>query len=232
MIYLTFAWGMQVTHDAAGKPLFGEEELKLLKAAVIAKCDLDDGLKDGIIGNAQSCSFDPMELACKSGLTSGCLSSTQVEAARKVYAGPTTSRGERLWLGGPLPGSEYDPGGADWRESYRVHGKPTKHTTIALEGFRYLFFLPEPGPTLQIGDLDFDRDYKRLALMQSLYDSSNPDLRRFKEAGGKLIIYQNMNDISVLPRATIDYYETVERTMGGRSATQDALPRRGRGVGS
>ena len=60
-----------------------------------------------------------------------------------------------------------------------------------------------------------------ITLMETLYDSSNPDLRRFKAAGGKMIIYQGLNDTAVLPRATVDYFETVERTMGGRVATQE-----------
>ena len=59
--------------------------------------------------------------------------------------------------------------------------------------------------------------------MEPLYDSSNPDLRRFKAAGGKLIVYQGLNDIAVLPQITEDYYETVERTLGGRESTQEFM---------
>src|SRR5205823_2625045 len=42
----------------------------------------------------------------------------------------------------------------------------------------------------------------------------------FKAAGGKLMSYQGWADQSVLPLNVIDYYETVERTMGGREQTQ------------
>src|SRR5262249_38734146 len=47
------------------------------------------------------------------------------------------------------------------------------------------------------------------------------DLRRFKAAGGKLISYQGGTDVVEMPTAIADYYETVERAMGGRRATQD-----------
>ena len=220
-IYMTFAWGMQATRDAAGKLLLRERELKLLTDAAVAKCDLDDGARDGVIGDPLSCDFDPSVLACKAGGTRHCLSSEQINAANKVYAGPMNSHGEKLWLGGPLPGSEYALFPMDWREAYGLGGKPTDHTKIMHDGFRYLFFMPEPGPAWKLSDFDFDRDYKRLGLMQAVYDSSNPDLRQFKAAGGKMIIFQDMNDISVLPRATVDYYDAVERTMGGRAATQE-----------
>src|SRR5262249_15138392 len=48
-----------------------------------------------------------------------------------------------------------------------------------------------------------------------------PDLRRFKAAGGKLINYQGANDTLEIPAAIIDYYETVEKTLGGPTATQE-----------
>jgi hypothetical protein len=75
-------------------------------------------------------------------------------------------------------------------------------------------------PGWSYSEFDFDRDYKRLGL-GAWYDNSNPDLRRFKSAGGKLIVYHGGNDTIDLPGPVIDYYETVERTMGGRAATQN-----------
>ena len=54
-----------------------------------------------------------------------------------------------------------------------------------------------------------------------LFPDTNPDLRQFKAAGGKLISYQGTHDALEIPGAIFDYYETAERTMGGRAATQD-----------
>jgi feruloyl esterase len=46
-------------------------------------------------------------------------------------------------------------------------------------------------------------------------------LRTFKAKGGKLIILQGWDDSgSPLPLANIDYYETLQRTMGGPADTQ------------
>ena len=92
-----------------------------------------------------------------------------------------------------------------------------KHVTGS---FQYLLFWPDPGPMWKLIDFDFDRDSRRMGTMQAIYDASNPDLRAFKAKGGKLLVFHGLNDAMVVPRQTIDYYETVEHTMGGRTATQ------------
>ena len=52
-------------------------------------------------------------------------------------------------------------------------------------------------------------------------NATNPDLRAFKARGGKLIVYQGWADEATYPRNPLIYYETVERLMGSRAATQD-----------
>ena len=51
--------------------------------------------------------------------------------------------------------------------------------------------------------------------------ANDPDLRKFKAAGGKMILYQGWADQSDPPMDAIDYYETTEKTMGGRAPTQE-----------
>jgi feruloyl esterase len=51
--------------------------------------------------------------------------------------------------------------------------------------------------------------------------TNNPDLRAFKAAGGKMITYHGWMDELTVPENSVDYYEMVERAMGGRAATQD-----------
>jgi feruloyl esterase len=92
---------------------------------------------------------------------------------------------------------------------------------FAREWFRYLAFMPDPGPTWKLADFDFDRDYRRFATMEGFYSDLNPDLRKFKAAGGKMIVWGGWNDPDATPGGTIDYYETTVRTMGGRAKTED-----------
>ena len=93
-LYVTFAWSALANRDPAGKMLLSREDLALLTKAAVAKCDLDDGVKDGIISQPLRCPFSPSELACTDQKHSGCLSDVKVAAAAKIYSGPTDSTGK------------------------------------------------------------------------------------------------------------------------------------------
>jgi Tannase and feruloyl esterase len=213
-VFMDLHWKTRAVTDKDGNPLFNEADIDLVHAAAIAKCDKDDGVKDGLIGDPRTCKFDPSDLACRAGAKVGCLSSEQVAAVKKFYSGPVTSKGERIFPGGNMRGSE---AAAD----FGINGYQTVFANFSKEFFQYMGFMPAPGPSWRSGDFDFDRDYKRLGMLESLYASTNPDLRKFKAAGGKLILWQGWSDGAVSPTSTIDYYETVERTMGGAAATRD-----------
>lgn len=222
-LYVTFAWGQRAAFDSQGKRLLNRQDLKLLTEAALAKCDMDDGLRDGIIGAPMSCAFRPSELACRPGQKRACLNEAQVAAAQKIYDGPKTSAGKSLFGAGALPGSEYggawnEKSGGNWGIYYLgVGAEPAEYSSLTVEGLRTLFSSPEHGPTWSIGDFDFDTDFKRLDVMESIYDSSNPDLSRFRAAGGKLIIYHGLNDLSILPQWIIGYYRKVVGAMGGQA---------------
>lgn len=206
-----FFYALEVANALAGRD--GESVLplparELLHEAALARCDLDDGVKDGIIGNPSACPFDPAELACQSGNAVRCLTTLQIAAAKKVYAGARTPAGDRLYPGVAI-GSELQWAGFPGMKEH------------FMTAFRYLRFIPDPGPSWTAADFDPSHDYKRFGMMDSLSSASNPDLRRFKAAGAKLIVYSGWNDQLVTPGSVIDHYETVERTMGGRHATQD-----------
>jgi hypothetical protein len=217
--------GPMMNYLWAGRALAGtinEADLRLIHETAVARCDMDDGVKDGIISDPQHCRFDPEELLCKADRKEGnCLTAAQVAAVKKVYAGPMTSKGEKLYTGGPLPGSELN-----WiSESDAPSAAYVNHSGMpepwAKEYFAYIGFIPAPGSSWRPDEFDFDRDYKRLRMAESLFGSAdNPDLRKFKAAGGKLILYQGLQDQSDIPSDSIDYYETTERTLGDHSATQ------------
>ena len=56
--------------------------------------------------------------------------------------------------------------------------------------------------------------------IESMINPNNPDLRPFRDNGGKLILVHGLHDYSVMPPPTIDYYATMTRTMGGEAATK------------
>jgi feruloyl esterase len=89
--------------------------------------------------------------------------------------------------------------------------------------FKYMALIPNPGPAWRFEDFDLNADYRRLGLIQSLMRADNPDLSRFKAAGGKLIFYHGWKDGGVSPLTSVEFYKAIERTMGGRAATQNFL---------
>ena len=198
-------WGSRSFLSDAGQPLLDAQHVKLLHKAVLAECDKDDGVSDGIIGNPVECHFNPSKLLCKAGARDNCLTAEQVEAARRIYAGPPIP-GERTQIRGSLPGSELN-----WE------ALPFLGPKLGEGLFRYMIYGASPEWTP--ANYDFNRDYKRLG-MGALYTDTNPDLRKFRAAGGKLLVYQGWNDVVEMPTAIVDYYETVERTMGGLGPTQ------------
>jgi len=200
------AWAARNLVGDDGHPVFTADDLAVLHQAALKACDMSDGVRDGIIGDPLACRFDPRTIVCKDGAKAACLTPRQAIAAVRIYAGPTTSAGERLTAGGPLPGSELG-----WAE-------------ITDDQFPDQFFrsalTDSPADGFSAAKYDFDRDYQRLGLAGTFIDS-NPDLRRFRQAGGKLLIVQGGNDATEQPPALVDYYEMVERVMGGEQPTQE-----------
>lgn len=203
---LRATWVARVTLDQNGRPLLPRNVLKIVHSAALSKCDKNDGLQDGVIGDPFHCAFDPRELICKGNERQGCLTAGQAEAVNELYVGAAASTGEPIYQQGFARGSELL-----WGMLWPVS---------ALEQyFRYGISGYTASSKWRYTELDFDRDYKRFGLA-AYYDNSNPDLRKFKRARGKLIVYHGGNDTINLPGPVIDYYKTVEKTMGGRSPTQ------------
>ncbi|HEX7951488.1 MAG TPA: tannase/feruloyl esterase family alpha/beta hydrolase [Burkholderiales bacterium] len=215
--FVAMLWNDRSMKDQSGNPLIGSTEARFIQAAAIAECDMNDGVKDGLIGDPRSCRFDPKRLACDKTKAAGCLSPSQVAAVQKVLSGPTNAQGTPLYAGGLSPEVNLD------ELNQMRRGGQTRPQYFSGEFFRYMGFMPAPGPAWRNDEFDFDRDVRRLGLVEAQLASTNPDLRRFKANGGKLIVYQGWSDVPISPFPTIDYYETVTRTMGGIKVTQDFM---------
>src|SRR5439155_461737 len=91
-----------------------QTHLQALHAAVVAACDANDGLKDGLISNPASCRFDPKTIQCKNGDAPDCLSAAQVETVKAIYS-PLKSRGREI--PGLAYGSELNWTDLGWSQS-------------------------------------------------------------------------------------------------------------------
>lgn len=212
---LGFALRARTLRADSGKPLFDPAAIQFIGRAVIAKCDMDDGLKDGQIGDPRLCRFDPRAYVCRSEATTDCLSREQADAALSFYSETRSASGDRLGDRAFLPG---------WEGSYLGMGDaPVLKRRFYEDFFKYMALQPNPGPAWRFEDFDLERDPKRMGQIDALIGADNPDLSRFKAAGGKLIFYHGWADGGLSPLTSIDFYRMIERTMGGRAATQDFL---------
>ena len=189
-----------------GVAILPAAKLQVVHDAVLNKCDMLDGVRDGLLENPTRCAFDPQEIACKPGTTASgegsCLTLAQVDAVRKIYAGPTNPRTkERIWS--PLyRGSELDWG--FFTESQNPIG-------IATSALRMIL----ADPTWDYRSVDFDRhvalaDKSEIARV----NASNPNISEFVRRGGKLILSGGWNNALVPAGAVLDYYGNVEKTLG------------------
>lgn len=212
------AWTVKSNLDGDGHPILTEAAVRLLHDAVVKKCDMNDGVADGVIGDPRQCDFQVGTLQCSAAEHSACLTPAQVGAARKIYSGPVDAAGHPIGrTGGAMLGSELY-----WLGDYLYgNGREPQYATFIQNFLRYAAFDPAAGPSWMLADLDAVRDSHRLGMNEVLFTAANPDLRRFKEAGGKLIGFQGWADTSVVPLQYVDYYETVTRTMGGAKNTLD-----------
>lgn len=213
------AWGALSNQREDGTPILTTKDVKLLHSGVLAQCDLDDGIKDGLVSDPSRCDFKPSTLMCARDNHSACLTHDQISAANAIYNGPATLSGETTYTGGAALGSELD--WLEGRNGGHITNLGFQTEEFISDWFRYVFFYPDLGAKWSLRDFDIDHDYKRLGMAESLLGGTNPDLRKFKAAGGKLIAYQGLNDLQMQPKNIVDYYDTTVKTMGGHEATEN-----------
>ena len=208
-----FLWGWLATHDDKGAPILAADHLKLVHKSVLAACDAQDGLKDGLIGEPRRCRFDPAALACKPGQSTECLTPSQVEAFRKVYAGVKNPRtGRQIFAGWPL-GSEHF--GDSPMQSWRAYLLDPKEP-MRVEAFRYFIF---NDPAWNFREIDWDRDHAFAEKQVPFLNANDTNLNAFKNSGGKLIMYAGLADPVVPPAENIAYFDAVTKAMGGPQKT-------------
>ena len=211
--------------DESGQPRMMARKVPMLQKAVMDYCDEKDGLKDRLISDPRKCDFDPATIQCgQPGVGPNCLTEAEVQIVRELYAPIRNSEGERIYPGTSL-GSE--SGWPAW--IFPIAGNPPIHgtkTTYAEQCggdfLRYLAFRDSPGPGWDWrSEFDWERDKHLLPDMGSLWDATNPDLREFRDSGGKMIVVHGWADPSIPADASIDWYEDVSAFMGGRDQVVD-----------
>lgn len=174
-----------------------EARQKLLVGAALARCDAQDGVRDGVMDPSR-CDFDPAQLQCPVSETDSCLTAAQVKRARLLYGPLKSPKGMSLYPGNAY-GAPISDGG--------LPGAPATATPSIL--------IQAPESKWTVASFDPDRDLPVLerdhGVSMSAYD---PDLSAFKVRGGKVIMYHGWADPLLSPYNSIAYFESVQAKMG------------------
>ena len=213
----TQIWGAWNALALADAPLT-LSEMEAVAKAVYAKCDGLDGLEDGLLEDPRACDFDPARdlPRCNSVATDQCFDDGQIEALAKIYGG-VISKGEQIFPGQPV-GAEAAPTSgrrrtSGWRGWIVSEDGPSRQQVFAETFLRYLAFEPD-APEFELSELDFDEDPGRMDFIRSILDATDPDLTRFRDAGGKMMMYFGWADTALNPLMGVNYYEDVLRVTG------------------
>ena len=204
-------WSQAVFHEEHVSP--SPCEMDAFNTAAVKACDTHDGVKDGVIDDPQSCRWDPRTLVGTKVVCDGqphTISAAEADAVRKIWAGPTSPSGRKLWYG-PNVGADFA-----YLASF---GSPF---TVANSWAKYFV---AKDPALVTTQLTYRSFTTLFAASQRQYNrvigTDDPNLSRFRDAGGKLLSWHGQADQLVPTLGTVDYRERVERLMGGNAKVND-----------
>jgi feruloyl esterase len=180
----------------------GVDKLAALKEAALAACDAKDGVQDRVIGEPRKCLFDPASLQCKAGETRQCLGAAELAAAQRIYRGVVDKAGKTL-MPGTGPASE---------PLWAMYASP--QFGIGTSYFRYVV---ANDPTWDPRNFDLDEDLVRAERVDGgAALAMDPNLGRFIAHGGKLLLYHGTADGLIPYGNSVNYYESVVRTLGSK----------------
>ena len=127
-LHVWSVWVAQQMNKTPGS-FIPPEKLAVLHKAVVAACDANDGVKDGLLNDPTKCHFDPKTIECKGEDLPNCLVPAQVAAVQAIYAGPKSPSGKEIF---PTyaPGSELG-----WGLLGGQQGNP-----VATDSFTYVVY--------------------------------------------------------------------------------------------
>jgi len=206
-------WDYQAANLAPGRKL-SDAKLALLTKSAVAACAAKGGgiASDPFIADPEACDFDPASLLCKGAAADDCLTPDEAETAKAFYSGPVDQAGKPLFYGWP-PGSEAGP--FNWAFLEAPANAPGEPSFDGL--FKWVF-----GANWDWGTFDVARDMAKVdaALGPSLNRAMTGDLTKFRDRGGKLILFQGWADPIVPVGQTLAFYRGLTETFGGRDKTE------------
>jgi Tannase and feruloyl esterase len=234
----SLAGATELTTPSSLAHAFSDADLALASRAVLAACDADDGLADGIVGAFEQCSRKKVHpelsrLQCSRDKTTDCLSAAQIAALERVYAGPVDARGRALYADWPWDAGLASPGWRFWKLGSADGAMPALNITLGGASLASVFTTP---PTLLRDDpeaqldfvrhFDFGRDASKIYVTSAQFPRSawddiaarSSDLAGFKSRAGKMLVPHGVSDPVFSINDTLAWYREVDRRTRGAAA--------------
>lgn len=175
--------------NAQGEKIFAnaltQEDLDKVSQGVLAKCDVLDGLKDGIINAWEKCDFTPDALD---------LPKEKIAALKAIFEGAKNSRGEAIYTGWFYDSGINQPGWRGWKLGDSQTAEPNARNIVLSAGSMKYYFMTPMQPDFDLMKFDFDKDTPLVYQTGAINDAISTDLSSFKANGGKLIVVTGVSD--------------------------------------
>ena len=188
------------------RPVFTNDNLKLLQEYVLRQCDNLDGLTDKVITDPRNCKIDISKLpACPNNQAgASCFTKEQVAVIKAVYE-PLVVDQKVVYPGFPA-GLEAEMGAwGDWIVGTSPNLQLSLHYMFGVNMFKYLVF---NDPNWDYIKYDFKNYFAETQFASSYLDATSVDYSEFKANNGKMIMYHGWNDHALSAYSTIDHYES------------------------
>lgn len=213
---------------------FSGAQLADLGKTILAKCDAQDGLKDGVISDPRQCRIDARTELKRCPAEGTCFSDDQI-AALEVVHGDMKHGGRTVFPAWPWGSEVADASGVSgWAEWFVSMAPPppapgvrtasvsqalpsgeTRQSAYAQTFLRYFADQPASRTDADWRTFDLAKGFRAGGFISDILDARNPDLSAFKARGGKMISYHGWADPALNPMMTVDYYEQARRATPG-----------------
>ncbi len=179
------------------------------QSVAIAACDAMDHVEDRVLEDPRRCTYDPKPLVGTE--IAGCGTFTEADAGvvRKIWQGPRRTDGSFLWYGltrgtdmAALNGSAPHSITQGWWKYFLTQNPQWDWTTLDYNAYEQYY-------------------QQSVEEFSAVIATDNPDLSAFRARGGKAILWHGFADMLIYPEGTIDYFERVQKQMGGPQTTQE-----------
>ncbi|MBY8882921.1 DUF6351 family protein [Actinacidiphila acidipaludis] len=197
-------------------------ELDAFTQAAVKACDALDGVRDGLVDDPQRCDFDPRTLIGTSVRCDGkelTITAADATVVRKIWDGPRTPSGTKLWAGVPIGASLEG----------LAHTLPGTDGTLVGDPFpvpaRWVTTWLKKDPSFDVTTITYGQFTQLFRQSEAEYDTvigtDDPDLSAFRDSGGKLLTWHGEADQYIPAQGTVAYRKQVEARMGGSERVDD-----------